>query len=148
MAEFELWTVSKCGMNFGISRREINRILEECEVKPVKAEGRKKLYKVHDVFQALAYGSEKLSLTQESAKHKMELARKAKRENDLEEGLLAPIEDIREALAAVASQICPILESLLPQLKNKIPQLTARDCEFIEKEIARCKNSVADIKGD
>jgi phage terminase Nu1 subunit (DNA packaging protein) len=146
MAEFELWTVSKCGMNFGISRREINRILEECEVQPVRTDGRKKLYKVHDVFDALVHGSEKLSHTQESAKHKKELARKVKRENDVEEGLLAPIEDLREALATVASQICPILEALLPQLKNKMPQLTARDCEFIEKEIARCKNAITELK--
>lgn len=146
MAELELWTVSKCSENFGIDRREINKMLNEQEVKPVKTVERRKYYRVMDVFNCLAYGSEKLSLTQESAKHKMELARKIKRENDVEEGVLAPIEQIRETLSVVAAQIGPILEGLLPQLKNKNPQLTARDCEFIEKEIARAKNAIAEIE--
>ncbi len=145
MADLEFWTVNKCGENFGISRREINRMLNERSVEPARVEGTKKYYKVMDVFNCLAYDSEKLSLTQEKAKQAFESHRKLKRENDLEEGLLAPIDDLRTATAEVAAQIAPILEGILPQLKNRNPVLTARDCEFIEKEIARAKNAIAGI---
>jgi phage terminase Nu1 subunit (DNA packaging protein) len=146
MAEYELWTVSKCGENFGISRREINRRLREQEVKPVKTIDRRKMYRVIDVFNAISFDGEKLSLSQEKAKQAYETSRKLKRENDKEEGMLAPIEDLRAAVAEIIAQVAPILEGLLPQLKNKNPQLTARDCEFIDGEIARAKNAIAEMK--
>lgn len=146
MAEIEEWTLSKISENFGIDRRELRRIFEEAELKPLRESVRAKIYKVRDAFEAIHFGRERIDLSQQKALHTMEMHRAKKRENDLEEGLVAPIETIRETLLTVTAQMGPILDALPGQIKNIAPELTARDMEFIKKKIAECKNAISEIQ--
>lgn len=146
MPDYEEWTVNKASVNFGIDRRELSRIIEEVDVLPLNPESTIKKYKVKDLFEALKYGSQKLELTQEKAKQAMESARRMKRENDIAERLVAPIEELEEAISSVSSQAASILDSLVPNIKRRVPELSARDIMFIEKEIANCRNSIASMK--
>jgi phage terminase Nu1 subunit (DNA packaging protein) len=146
MAEIVEWTITQISENFGYDRREIIRILDEAGVEPVRQETNRKYYRLKPVFEACKFGSERLDLSQQKALHTMEMHRAKKRENDLEEGLVAPIDTIRKSLLEVAAQIGPIMDALPGQIKNIAPELTARDMEFIKKKISECKNSISEIK--
>lgn len=88
---------------------------------------------------------EELELNQERAALAAEQRRKLKRENDLAEGLVAPVETITSALADVAAQIVPILEALPLEMKRLNPKLSGHDIQTVKKAIARCRNTIADI---
>lgn len=142
----EEWTQNKISENFGIDRRELRRIFSDVGLEPVRIEGRNKYYRVLDVFEALKYGTEKLDLTQESAKHKQELARKIKRENDLEEGLLVPVDVAMDALIDIGDEMSKKLDALPMSIRKRCPSMPNREVEFMIKEIASCKNLISDIK--
>jgi phage terminase Nu1 subunit (DNA packaging protein) len=72
--------------------------------------------------------------------------RKLKRENDIEENLVAPVSLITDVLAQAATQIIPILDSLPMEMKRDNPNLTGRDIQLVKKSIAKCRNLIADTK--
>lgn len=71
--------------------------------------------------------------------------REKKRENDLAEGLVAPVSLLSGALEKVASQVVPILESMPLEMKRLNPKLTGHDIQTIQKVIARSRNAIADV---
>ena len=144
--EYEAWTVSKFSVEFGVDRRTLDRVIADAGVKPIKEDPKSKYYRIRDVFEALKYGSDKLDLSQEKAQEARERCRRTKRENDVAEELVAPIEDLRDALEKVSVQVASQLDALPLNLKKRCPALTARDIEFIKKEIAKCRNAMAASK--
>ena len=144
--EYAAWTVSKFSVEFGVDRRTLDRVIADAGVKPIKEDPKSKYYRIRDVFEALKYGSDKLDLSQEKAKEALERCRRTKRENDVAEELVAPIEDLRDALEKVSVQVASQLDALPLNLKKRCLALTARDIEFIKKEIAKCRNAMAASK--
>lgn len=74
--------------------------------------------------------------------------RKEKRQNDIEEQLIAPVSKLTEALEKTAAQIVPILETLPLLLKRNWPEITGDQITLVKKAIAECRNSIADSELD
>jgi len=72
--------------------------------------------------------------------------RKIKRENDIEERGVIPLEEIVDVLQAVSKQAVSILEALPLNIKRRVPMLKAKDIEYIQLEIAKCRNAVGNIE--
>jgi phage terminase Nu1 subunit (DNA packaging protein) len=142
----EEWTVTKFSTEFGVDRRTLDRVIADAGVEPVREDPKSRYYRIQDVFEALKYGSDKLDLSQEKALEARERCRRTKRENDLAEELIAPMETLRDALEQVSVQVASNLDALPLNLKKRCPALTARDIEFIKKEIAKCRNAMAAAK--
>jgi phage terminase Nu1 subunit (DNA packaging protein) len=77
-----------------------------------------------------------------------ERIRKLKRENDLAEGLIAPLSELEDALAQVGQQIVVNLEALPLEMKRANPRLTGHDIQAVKKSIARCCNAISEIQID
>ncbi len=89
-----------------------------------------------------------LELSQERAKLAIQQERKLRRENDLEEKIIAPVSLLTVALAKAASQIIPIMDSLPLEMKRRNPQLSGHDIMLVKKSIAKCRNLIAEMKVD
>ena len=133
----------------GQSYRTLRKRLEEAGVVSVSKKGRKFLFESKEALPVL-YGQgldeTKLQLDQERAKLAQQQERKLKRENDIAEGLFAPVSLITEALEKSACQIIPVLESLPLEMKRMNPELTGHDIQLAKKSIARCRNAIADME--
>jgi len=74
--------------------------------------------------------------------------REKKRENDIAESLVAPVELLTSVLRQAATQIHPILDGITPSMKRSNPELTGPDIQIAEEHIARAKNVIAELKID
>ena len=72
--------------------------------------------------------------------------RKMKRENDLAEEEIAPINLIRKVVITGITKILPVLESLPLEMKRRNPSLTGSDINVAKESIAKCCGIIADIK--
>jgi len=80
-----------------------------------------------------------------SAELEKEKWREKKRENDVEEKLVAPVSVLTDALKKVADQVVPILDSIPLEMKRLNPKLSGHDIQTVKKAIARARNAVADV---
>ncbi|GAB6193126.1 hypothetical protein [Desulfocastanea catecholica] len=87
-----------------------------------------------------------LDLTEQRAILCCEQAREKKRQNDLEEQLVAPVSVITEAIEQVAKQMIPILDALPLRMKRNNPLLSGHDIHLVRKSVAECRNIIAQIK--
>lgn len=72
--------------------------------------------------------------------------RKAKRENDIEEGLVAPVALLTDALQKSGAIIVANLESLPLLMKRHWPEITGDQVTMVKKAIAECRNTIADMR--
>jgi len=72
--------------------------------------------------------------------------RKAKRENDIEEGLVAPVALLADALQKSGAIIVANLESLPLLMKRHWPEITGDQVTMVKKAIAECRNAIADMR--
>jgi len=79
---------------------------------------------------------------------KMEKWRAQKRENDLQEELVAPVELITDAIVKTAAQVTAVLESLPVNLKRAMPELSGDAVDVAKREIARCRNYLSSMEID
>lgn len=77
-----------------------------------------------------------------------ERRRKLKRENDIQEGIVAPHEILTDALSKTCTQIAAIFDALPLNLKRANPNLTASDIDIVKTEIAKVRNLAAESKLD
>lgn len=70
--------------------------------------------------------------------------RKLKRENDIEEKKVAPVQLLTDALVKAGNTIIPILESLPLIMKRNWPEITGDQITMVKKAIAECRNAIAD----
>jgi len=82
--------------------------------------------------------------TNRSLEH--EKFRKAKRENDIEEGLVAPVSLITDALQKSGAIVIANLETLPLLMKRHWPEITGDQITMVKKSIAECRNAIADMK--
>ena len=59
--------------------------------------------------------------------------REKKRQNDLEEQLVAPVSSLTEALEKTAAQVIPIMDALPLEMKRRNPKLTGHDIQLVKK---------------
>jgi len=130
----------------GKTFRTLKDRLEKSAVEPIKRDGRSIWFDSEKALPAIyaAKGKEgDLVLEEERALLTNEQCRKAKRDNDLADSLVFPVEVLVEVLSKATGQISSVLDALPLTLKKRSPNLTARDIEFIRKEIAKCRNAAA-----
>lgn len=77
-----------------------------------------------------------------------EKLRKLRRENDVEEGQVAPVSLLTEALQKAGAIIVANLESLPLLMKRHWPEITGDQVTMVKKAVAECRNAVADMKID
>lgn len=132
---------------FGVAKTTIDSWVKKgCPVlEKSGTKGKPSKYNSANVYRWLLVSSSDEDFTQllDEERH-----RKLKRENDIEENLIAPVSLLTEALEKGASQIVPILESLPLEMKRRNPALTGSDIHLVKKSIAKCRNAIADIEID
>lgn len=74
--------------------------------------------------------------------------REKKRQNDIEEKKVAPVQLLTEALVKAGNSIIPILESLPLIMKRSWPEITGDQITMVKKAIAECRNAIADSEID
>lgn len=79
-----------------------------------------------------------------AAEIEIEKLREIRRKNDIEEGVVAPVDVLTSALHKSANIVIPILESLPLLLKRKWPEITGDQITLVKKAIADCRNAIAD----
>ena len=135
----------------GRTYRTVKGRLEKAGLKPVNKDGRAIFFESSEALEAVyapKNQDEKLVLEDERAKLTIEQRRKVKRDNDIADGKVAPVELITVVLSKATGEIVAVLEALSLSLKRKNPNLTARDLEFLKKEIAKCRNTAASAAVD
>ncbi len=135
----------------GMGYRTVKNRLEKAKIEPIGKRGMSIFFESKTAIPALyclRNDDGTLDLQEERAKLAVEQTRQKRRLNDIEEGQVAPVEVITEVLSAVCARIASVLDALPMSLKKKVPSLTARDIDFIKKEIARCRAMAADAAID
>jgi len=89
-----------------------------------------------------------LKLEEQRALLTAEQLREKKRDNDLADGLIAPISDITDTIVKVGSIIMSNLESLPGRMKRANPELTAHDINIVKKTISKCCQAISEMKED
>ena len=130
----------------GKTFRTLKDRFEKSGVAPVKRDGRSIWFNSEEALPAIYAPKDKggeLVLEEERALLTNEQCRKAKRDNDLADSLVFPVETLVSVLSKATGQIASVLDALPLTLKKRSPNLSARDIEFIRKEIAKCRNAAA-----
>ena len=76
----------------------------------------------------------------------MEKHRELKRENDLAEGIIAPVSLLTDALVEAGSIASVELDALPMELKRAWPEMSGDQVAMVKKTIAKCRNAIADMK--
>ncbi|WP_319548826.1 terminase small subunit [Desulfogranum marinum] len=133
---------------FGVANTTIDAwVSKGCPVIEKGTRGKASKYDTVDVFNWLKHdGNEDIDLQKERALLAAEQRRKIQRENDIAEGLVAPVSLLYDALEKTAAQIIPIFESLPLMMKRNWPEITGDQITLVKKAIAECRNAVADAE--
>lgn len=83
-----------------------------------------------------------------SAQVEKEKLRKLRRENDIEEGKVAPVALLTYALQKAGAIIVANLESLPLLMKRHWPEITGDQVMMVKTAVAECRNAIADMKID
>ncbi len=72
--------------------------------------------------------------------------RKQKRENDVEERLVAPVQVLEDVLGKGIAAMLPVLEGLPLVMKRHFPELTGDQISLVKQGVAECRNALADVE--
>lgn len=70
--------------------------------------------------------------------------RTLKRENDAAEKQVAPVEVLEAALEKTVNVMIPPLEDLPVNLRQRLPELTDEQFEFVQEVVAECRSAMAE----
>ena len=127
---------------FGVAKTTVDTWRKRgCPVVEANGKGRPSKYNTVDVHKWLLGENieEDFSTLLDEERH-----RKLKRQNDIEENLVAPVALLTEALEKSGNIILPILESLPLVMKRSWPEITGDQIQLVKKAIAECRNAIAD----
>lgn len=133
----------------GISYRTIKKRLTEAGLEPLRTKGKAHLFESKEAL-PLLYGTD-----MEDDKGKLERARTAladeqtrrlKRENDVEDREVIPVEKAIEIGQTVTKQASRIFDRLPVDMKRRIPHLKSKDIQAIKEEVAKAKNMFAEMR--
>jgi len=91
-------------------------------------------------------GDDDYDLTKQKAMLTAEQLREKKRENDIADGLVAPLSMITNALQGVGLQMVALLEALPLEMKRANPRLTGHDIMMVKKSISKCCDAISRIQ--
>jgi len=133
---------------YGVARTTVDQWRREgCPVESGGGKGVPVIFDTAKVFQWLIKKNpdqdDNFTLLLEQEKY-----RKAKRENDIAEELVAPVSLITDIIGKAGDQIIPILESLPLVMKRNWPELSGDEIMLVKKSIAECRNIIADTTLD
>jgi phage terminase Nu1 subunit (DNA packaging protein) len=74
--------------------------------------------------------------------------RQKKRENDIEEELVAPVQVLEDVLERGVAAMIPILEGIPLHVKRAWPEITGDQIQLVKQAIAECRNILADLEID
>ena len=74
--------------------------------------------------------------------------REKKRQNDLEEGMVAPVSVLAEVLERGVAAMVPVLETLPLMIKRNWPEVTGDQVTLVKKAVAECRNILCDLEID
>lgn len=89
-----------------------------------------------------------LDLATERAMLAREQRIKIEMQNAVTRGELAPVALLEQVLTAAASKVAGVLDAIPGMVRRRVPQLSANDIDLIAGEIAKARNTVADISLD
>lgn len=127
----------------GITVARVGQLSKEGVIAKLSS-GRYSLSAVRQYMDTLKTGKAK-TYTEKIDKEKY---RQLKRQNDIEEGLHAPVELLVEALEKVSNSIVTNLENLHLLIKRRYPEVTADQMLLVRQAIAECRNTIAETKID
>ncbi len=134
----------------GFTYRTVKKRLENAGIKPVRKDGNAHLFNSVDALQVLFVqqvpDENEEDITDYTILLEKEKHREKKRQNDLEEKLIAPVGLMIEALEKSGNIIIAELESLPLMLKRAWPEITGDQIQLVKKTIAECRNAIADSK--
>lgn len=129
---------------FGVALTTIDRwVAAGCPVIEKGKKGTPSVYDTADVFRWVQNSENGGGIAEEIEREKL---RKLRRENDIEEGQVAPVELLTEALQKRGAIIVANLESLPLLMKRHWPEITGDQITMVKKAIAECRNAIADMK--
>jgi phage terminase Nu1 subunit (DNA packaging protein) len=82
-------------------------------------------------------------LAAERARLAREQADKIAMQNAVTRGELAPVALIEEVLTKAASKVAAVLDSIVPNVRRRVPELPADKLDLIGGEVAKARNTVA-----
>lgn len=146
-------TITELGIDNDMVYRTIKKRLNDAGIEPIGNSGKSIFYDSAEANRAIWANDPKAKndnpeFEKERTLLVMEQRRKLSRENDLAEGLVAPVETITQILSIACKQIASTLDALPLTLKKRNPNLTSRDIELVRKEIAKCRNAAAKAATD
>ncbi len=137
-----LRTATALGKLLGISTQHVGR-LAKAGTLTKRRDGKYAATAVVQYIEYVRKGQTRSTVEVELAAEKL---RAARRDTDLAEGLVAPVELLTEALLRIAAQVVPILEGIPLTLKRQVPSLTGDEVETIRAAIAEARNVIAKTK--
>ena len=71
--------------------------------------------------------------------------REKKRQNDLADSLVAPVELLDDAVERGVSVMVPILKELPLMVKKHWPAISSEQTQLVKRAVAECENALADV---
>lgn len=132
----------------GSAYKTVKKRLADAEINPVGEAGSMILYDSAIALEAFYRG--KGTDTGDDVRLQLiaEQHREKKRENDIAEGLIAPVSMLSDSLHKVINQVVPILDAIPLEMKRSNPKLTAHDIQTVKKAIAKARNAAAEVRID
>jgi len=131
----------------GCTYKTVKRRIDEAGVKSIGTDGKSIIFDSAEALAAIFKGKEESG---EDARKMLtiEMHREKKRENDLAEGLIAPISLITDSISKAGSIIMANLEALPGMMKRSNPELTAHDINAVKKTISKCCQAISEMRTD
>ena len=137
----------------GYTYRTVKKRLDAAGLKPIRKEGPAILFDSALALKAI-YNQTLIDTpeTDEESNYSLllekEKYREKKRQNDLEEGKVAPVNLLTDAITKTANQMIPILETLPLMIKRNFPEITGDQIQLVKKSIVECRNIISDMEVD
>ena len=125
--------------------RSIKKHFDALGVQSLRRSGNKVFFESKDVLELKSSSQDKSNEDWTNLLEE-EKYRKLKRENDIEDQLVAPTSLLTEAIEQLAAQVIPILDAMPMKMKRANPSLSGHDIMLVKKSVAECRNIIAKVK--
>lgn len=132
----------------GSAYKTVKKRLADAEINPVGEAGSMILYDSAIALEAFYRGKSADTGDDPRLQLIIEQHREKKRENDIAEGLIAPVSLISDTIIKTGVAIMSQLEALPGMMKRANPELTAGDINTVKKTISQCCQAISEMKLD
>jgi phage terminase Nu1 subunit (DNA packaging protein) len=132
----------------GMAYKTVKKRLEDASVAPLGESGKSIIYDSVRALEAIYAGKQKDGNEDFRTLLVEEQHREKKRENDIAEGLIAPVSLISDTIIKTGVAVMSQLEALPGMMKRANPELTAHDINTVKKTISQCCQAISEMKLD